>query len=157
MLHRHLAIPLLCLSCASIVLGQEQQPGKLEPHELKFAELLTNATLIGTFSNDSRPDTAPRPEKYVIQSATKHEGDVWIIHSRIVYGDNNVVVPVPVQVKWAGDTPMIQLTDQSIPPLGSGFTARVLFYDNQYAGTWKHGKVGGQMWGKVERSAEQKN
>jgi hypothetical protein len=34
------------------------------------------------------------------------------------------------------------------------FTVRVFFYDNQYAGTWlAGGKVGGHMFGKIERSS----
>jgi hypothetical protein len=32
------------------------------------------------------------------------------------------------------------------------FTARVLFYEDRYAGTWQHGKVGGHMFGKIEKA-----
>ena len=30
--------------------------------------------------------------------------------------------------------------------------ARVFFYGDRYAGTWQHGKVGGHMWGRIERT-----
>ncbi len=44
---------------------------------------------------------------------------------------------------------MVSLTDLTIPGLGT-FTARVLFYEDRYAGTWQHGKVGGHMFGKIQ-------
>ena len=45
----------------------------------------------------------------------------------------------------------MSLTNLTIPVLGT-FTARVMFYGNRYAGTWQHGKVGGHMWGTIERA-----
>jgi hypothetical protein len=58
-------------------------------------------------------------------------------------------MPVPVTIEWAGDTPMITLTEQTVEGLGT-FSARVLLYDGLYAGTWKHGQFGGHMWGRIE-------
>ena len=58
---------------------------------------------------------------------------------------------IKVPVKWAGDTPVICVTNKAIPGFGT-FNARVLFYDNQYVGTWSSAKHGGQMWGKIERT-----
>jgi hypothetical protein len=145
---------LTCLLLSRPGLAQETAP-ELSPDEQKFVELLTEATLVGKFSRDDRPDADPKAEKYSILSVKKQSDENWIVESRVVYGDVDVKVPVPVQVKWAGDTPVLQLTNQAIPLLGSGFTARVLFYDNQYAGTWKHGQVGGQMWGRIEKSTDE--
>jgi len=62
----------------------------------------------------------------------------------------DVTLPVVVPVAWAGDTPMVSLTDVSLPGLGEGFSARVLFYDERYAGTWDHGEYGGLMFGAIE-------
>jgi hypothetical protein len=42
------------------------------------------------------------------------------------------------------------LTDWEIPTLGT-FTCRVLFYGDRYAGPWQHGKVGGLMYGRIEK------
>ena len=62
--------------------------------------------------------------------------------------------PLPLEVKWAGnDTPMITLTDLTILNQGP-FSARVLFYNGKYAGTWSHGKVGGHMFGKIVKIEE---
>jgi hypothetical protein len=54
-------------------------------------------------------------------------------------------------MKWIDDTPVVALTNYTIPTLGS-FTARVFFYDDRYAGTWQHGKeIGGHLYGKITR------
>ncbi|HVR28759.1 MAG TPA: hypothetical protein VMS86_04430, partial [Thermoanaerobaculia bacterium] len=65
------------------------------------------------------------------------------------YGTQEHTLPVPVAIEWAGSTPMITMTEQTVPGLGT-FTARVLLYDGLYAGTWKHGQFGGHMWGRIE-------
>ena len=71
---------------------------------------------------------------------------------RIKYGKLDTKLPVTVPLLWAGETPMVSLTDASIPGLGEGFSARVLFHDDRYAGTWQHGKVGGHMFGRIEKA-----
>ena len=70
----------------------------------------------------------------------------WVFNVSMSYGTQQHTMPVPVTIEWAGDTPMITMTEQTIPGLGT-FTARVLLYDGLYAGTWKHGQFGGHMWG----------
>ena len=123
--------------------------------EKKFAETLTNATLIGQFTDAARPDAPPREERYTISSVRKIMGDRWLINARIQYGGKDVTVPMLLPVKFADDTPMISLTDLNIPGLGT-YTARVLFYRDQYAGTWSGGKHGGHLWGRIERPAPEK-
>lgn len=125
--------------------------------EKEFAEKLSGSALVGRFSTDGRnADTPGRPERYELESVKKLEGqsDYWVFVARIKYGDNDVKVPLTLKVLWAGDTPMISLTDFTIPGLGT-FTARVMFYGDRYAGTWQHGKVGGHMWGTIEQPAEE--
>jgi hypothetical protein len=61
-------------------------------------------------------------------------------------------IPVVVPMKWNGDTPMIMMTDTSLPGLGT-FTVRLFFYGDYYAGTWQHGAVGGHMSGRIEKQA----
>ena len=129
---------------------------KLSPAEQKFADLLTKAAMVGTFTVDNKSASQPKPERYTIDAVYKLNEETWVVQARITYNDVDVPVPVPVQVKWAGDTPVIQVTNLVIPGLGSQFTARVMFYETRYAGTWSHGQVGGHMWGQVERSEEEK-
>jgi len=61
-----------------------------------------------------------------------------------------VSVPVPVQVKWAGDTPVIILDKVTIPGMGT-YSARVLVYEKTYAGTWSAGDHGGMLHGLIKK------
>lgn len=111
--------------------------------EAEFEKMLTNATLAGKFSMGERVSE----DRYQISKATHLAGDNWLIHARI--GKHDLSVPVPVKVRWAGDTAVLMLTDVGLPGMGT-YTARVLFYRNQYAGTWGSQKHGGEMWGRIE-------
>ncbi|MBI1345299.1 hypothetical protein GC163_03335 [bacterium] len=117
--------------------------------EKAFAEKLTKATLVGNFSVVGKENN--RPERYEIDSAEKLEEDNWLITARIKYGQNDVKVPIAVKVYWADDTPIISLTNITIPGLGT-FTSRVMFYGDRYAGTWQHDAVGGHLWGVIEKT-----
>ncbi|HEX4144356.1 MAG TPA: hypothetical protein VHY91_12680 [Pirellulales bacterium] len=122
-----------------------------EDLEQKFAQALSGATLAGHYTVDGRSG-APSEDRYSISKVTKLEGEVWKFDVRIVYGQHDVTLPLPLTVKWAGDTPVITLTDLAIPGLGT-YTARVLIYRGQYAGTWSAGDHGGELWGRVEKPA----
>jgi hypothetical protein len=120
--------------------------------EKKFAEDMSGVVFAGSFSmtNSAGKESPAEMEKYTITRATKANDDYWIFQVRIQYGGHDVKIPLKLQVKWAGDTPMITLTDLTIPGLGT-FTSRVLIYGDRYAGTWQHGKVGGHLWGRLEK------
>lgn len=113
--------------------------------EKEFAAKLTNVKLVGSFTNK---DGEPRKDSYTILRAAKGEGDEWAITAKIEYKGLALPVEMKLPVKWAGDTPVISLTNKAIPGFGV-FTARVMFYGDEYAGTWSGGKHGGLMWGKV--------
>lgn len=124
--------------------------------EKKFTDQLTKSVLTGQFSVDGKPaGDVPRTERYEIESLQKTKSGRWVITSRIQYGKHDVKVPIMLDVFWAGDTPVISLTDVTIPGMGT-FTARVMFYGDRYAGTWQHGKVGGHLWGKVGKQESSK-
>ncbi|TWT49957.1 hypothetical protein KOR42_37750 [Thalassoglobus neptunius] len=144
---------LLFSAFASISAAQDAVRPELTEAEQAFVEQMTESVLVGQFSVDGRSDRTPKPERYAIQSVTKTGDDNWIVQARITYGKYDLPVPVPVQVIWAGDTPVLQVTDLKIPLMGEGFTARVMFYKDRYAGSWYHGKVGGHMWGSIERQS----
>jgi hypothetical protein len=135
---------------------QKPAPVELNDREQAFVDQMDHCALVGTFTVDGRDDKPARPERYEINGATKIRDDNWLIHARIVYGEIDVVVPVPVRMNWAGDTPVLSVTNLAIPLVGEQFTARLLFYDGRYAGTWAHGKVGGHMMGKIEKTGTDK-
>ena len=115
--------------------------------EKQFSQMMTGVTLVG-HSTRLNKDGIAGDENYVIEDVSKVTGETWLIHSRIQYGTHEVPVFVPVTIKWAGDTPVITMTDLSIPGMGT-YTARVLLYRGQYAGTWSGKKGGGQIFGKI--------
>ena len=118
-----------------------------------FEEMLHGVKLTGRFSIVGRDEgRASNEEEYFITRVTKStEGDYWVFNARIKYGDKDYSVPLPIEVKWAGDTPVVTLTDFTI--LGQGpFSARVVFYDGKYAGTWSHGEVSGHLIGTFEKA-----
>ncbi len=116
----------------------------------KFSRLLTGAKLVGQFTIDGLPLSALKPETYEISKVEKAaEGDYWTITARIKYGEHDMEVPIMLEVKWAGSTPVITLDNLTIPGFGT-FSSRVLFHRDRYVGTWQHGDKGGHMFGHVE-------
>ncbi|MCH8293334.1 5'-methylthioadenosine/adenosylhomocysteine nucleosidase [Candidatus Poribacteria bacterium] len=128
------------------------QPNALTPYEKEFQEMLSGSTLVGHFTMTGQENKTPREEKYTIKKVSKMRDNVWLFVVRVQYGNRDVTVPLPLEVQWAGDTPMVTLTDVELPRLGT-YTARVLFYRNQYAGTWSGGDHGGQLFGRIIKTA----
>jgi hypothetical protein len=121
--------------------------------EKKFADDLSGVVFAGNYSvTVAGKETPAQMEKYTISrvSKVKDKEDSWLFVTRIQYGKTDLEVPLALQVKWAGDTPVITLTNFTIPALGT-FTARVMIYGDRYAGTWQHGKTGGHLWGTIEK------
>ncbi len=113
--------------------------------EKQFAESMSGVTLVGRFSGHGKD---LKEDRYEIESVSKIQGNLWLFKARILYEKHDVTVPLPLVVEWAGDTPVITLTDVSVPGLGT-FTARILIYRGEYAGTWRGKTAGGQMFGRV--------
>lgn len=119
--------------------------------EKNFKELLTDCVFEGHWCMVNNGKLSEeKSEKYTITGATKSGQDVWLIYAKIQYRGKEVSVPVPVQVKWAGDTPVITLDKVSIPGMGT-YSARVLVFDKTYAGTWSAGDHGGMLHGLVQK------
>lgn len=119
----------------------------------KFAEYMTGASLKGRFTITGRGDKMPE-ETYTISKCEKlPEGNLYRFTARIQYGDTDTELPMDIPVEWAGDTPIISLTKMWLPGLGT-FSARVLIYQDTYAGTWIHDDVGGQMFGAIVKDAK---
>ena len=116
--------------------------------------MLSDVTLIGHFTlvGQEKQD-ALHEEKYTIEKISKMSGDRWLFSTRVQYAGRDVTVPLPLEVKWAEDTPIITLTDMELPQLGT-YTARVLIYRGQYAGTWSSEKHSGHLFGKIIKNSE---
>ena len=142
---------LILLSVAIAVSGCSKKVVTTQDQlDQKFAAMMKGVTLAGRSTRLS-DDKIIGEEKYVIEGVTKLVGDTWLFRSRLQHDGTDIPLPIPVTIKWAGDTPVITLTDLSIPGMGT-YTARVLLYRDQYAGTWSGKDHGGQIFGKIVRN-----
>ena len=139
---------------------QAQQPSADKPAasttdltalEKTFAETMSGAVMTGSFTVTGKADKKLSEEKYTLAKVSKLKDDYWLFSVRIQYGDKDATLPLPLEVKWAGDTPMITLSKMQIPGFGT-FTARVLIYENHYAGYWSGGDHGGHLFGTIEKA-----
>ncbi len=128
--------------------------GKVEPamqaRFAKFEKLLTGSKFQGSFTLDGKPLKDLNEETYEIEKVAKMpEEDLWSITARIKYGNKDYKVPVPIYVKWAGETPVLTMDKMTIPGYGT-FSARVVLHVDKYAGTWQHDDKGGHLFGHIE-------
>lgn len=138
---------LLVLLALLLAACTAKPPTPQDDLDRRFTAMMNGVTLAGGSTMNGR--TLTGEDKYVIDSVSKVTGETWLIHSR--FGSHNLPIPVPVTIKWAGDTPVITLTDLAIPGVGT-YTARVVLYGDQYAGTWSGKNVSGQIYGKIVRN-----
>ncbi len=152
---------LFCLLTCSVAVAQDSPPTKpaeptQEELEQKFSAKLSGATLVGQFTVSDVNDGKPlAQDKYQLGKVYKLPNGLWSFEARIQYGEHDVKLPLALPVKWAGDTPVISVTKVTFPGLGT-YSARVLFYDDSYAGTWSGSTHGGEMWGKIVREDVEK-
>ena len=142
--------PALAQEAAAPVTETEATDGDDEAARFAaFTKAMTNVKLVGRFTIAGDDDKDPIRDEYTISSVAKvGEADLWVVSARIRYGSVDLTVPVPVEVKWAGKTPVITLDNVTIPGLGT-FSSRVVIDGSLYAGTWQHDAVGGHMFGRI--------
>jgi hypothetical protein len=152
-------IPLLILLSLSSARADDPPLAEMSDLEKAFAKSLSGAELVGYSTRDDKDVGKLTPDRYTIEEAVKVNAKQWRIKAGFKVGEVVLVFPLLLDVEWAGDTPVITLTDFAIGPLGT-FTARVLFYRGRYAGTWSHGAtdggnvVGGQIFGSIVRKGD---
>jgi hypothetical protein len=133
-----LLVSILLVGC-----GRKSAPSP----ETQFERMMTGAALVGRSTLDGKEGLSGE-ERYSIDRVTRLTGDVWMFQARMKLEGHEIPVPIPVTVKWAGDTPVIEVTDIGIPGMGT-YTARVVLYRDRYAGTWSGKDHGGQLFGTI--------
>jgi hypothetical protein len=135
-------------------IGAAVPVASLDARERAFVERMQNVVLEGSFTIGG-PQTVPKADRYEIAGVEKVGANLWRFSARMVHEGMDLTLPIVVPMEWVGDTPVVMLTDYTIPSVGT-FTARVFFYDDRYAGTWQHGDgVGGHLFGRIDRSPDQ--
>src|SRR5580704_12002357 len=130
----------------SAAFAQDKQPA-LSAQEKDFEQSMSGVTLVGHYSKEG--STGLTDDKYIVDKVTKLKDGMWQFDARVSYGGQDIKMPLPLRVEWAGDTPVIELTDESVLGMGK-FTVRIVLYRGAYAGTWSSAKGhGGQMFGKI--------
>ena len=131
-------------------IGSVVKTASLPDLERQFTERMRDVSLVGSFTVAGREKGAPRADRYDIASVEKVGDNLWRFNASMQCCGVNGAIPIVVPMQFNGDTPMIMMTDTSLPGLGT-FTVRVFFYGDRYAGTWQHGAVGGLMSGRIEK------
>jgi hypothetical protein len=123
--------------------------------EERFKMLFTNATLSGRWAR--RKDGVLGEERagdnYTILSVVKRDGENWTVNAKMKYRDKELILPVPVRMKFAGDTAVLIVEDLGIPG-GGTYTARLLIFERTYSGTWKDQRGGGMLYGTIANQPE---
>jgi hypothetical protein len=137
-------------------IGSIVDPASLPAAEREFAERMRNVTLVGTFTVTGHEGRTPEPDRYAIESVEKVGDDLWRFNASMdCCGLQGRTLPIAVPMRWVGDTPVIMMTDTSMPGIGT-FTVRLFFYGDRYAGTWQHGDEGGHLSGLIEQQTPAK-
>ena len=129
-----------------------QQPApavEMTAAEKEFQQTMTNVTLVGYFTVGDGKEL--RDDRYVIDRVTKVKDGLWQFVARIQYNKKDIPVTINVPVFFAGDTPVMSLTRQSIEGMGT-YDTRLVIYKGGYAGTWGGGAGGGKMFGNIVKN-----
>jgi hypothetical protein len=131
-------------------IGSVVDPASMTDVERQFTERMRDVALVGSFTIAGRESREPRADRYDITSVEKVGDNLWRFNASMNCCGVNGAIPIVVPMRFNGDTPMIMMTDTSLPGVGT-FTVRVFFYGDRYSGTWQHGAVGGHMSGRIEK------
>jgi hypothetical protein len=135
-------------------IGSAVDPGSLTDLERQFTDRMRDVSLVGTFTIAGRDDRQAQLDRYDIRNVEKVGDDLWRFNASMDCCGVSGPIPIVVPMRWHGDTPIIAMTDTTLPGVGT-FTVRLLFYGDRYAGTWQHGPVGGHMSGRIEKQTGQ--
>ena len=140
---------ILCTSFSAHAQSPATQPTvDHQKLEANLEKTLSNAVLVGHYDVDGQRGPL-KEDHYTLGTVKKMAGDLWLIPARIQYGQQDVTVPIMVPILWAGDTPIITVTDMGLPGMAK-YTARVMIYGDRYVGTWSAGpRHGGILFGRV--------
>src|SRR5262245_5921770 len=97
-----------------------EKPLPIDPEE-RFKTLFTKAVLSGRWAplKDGELGEERTGDKYTIASAAKGSGDNWTVNVKMKYRDQEIVMPIPVQMKFSGDAAILTVDNLAIPGGGT--------------------------------------
>ena len=107
-------------------IGTAMDPAQLPELERQFIEQMRGVSMVGKFTIAGQEDRPARADRYDISSVEKVGEDRWRFNALI--GEKNVTLPVTVTMRWVDNTPMIMLTDMTIPTMGTFSGMRVFLW-----------------------------
>lgn len=149
---RSVLLVLFMLVSVRVAAADDPAPTQAE-REAALAKMLSGATLEGSFTASGGDNTKLTSDKYTLGEVKNVGGNNWTFPARIQYSDKDFTLPLTLPIEWAGDTPVVVVDNVGIPGLGT-FSARVLFYNDHYAGYWEHGEVSGNLFGRIHRAKQ---
>lgn len=138
---------LIAVLILGVLPAAAQAPVALTAQEKEFQDSMTNV-MEGGATRDGKEGVSS--DKYNIVKVEKTGPDAWTFHVKVNMKGTELVLPLPIDMKWAGDTPVISITDKTLPGMGT-YTARVVIYRGNYAGTWSGAHGGGKVFGKLTK------
>lgn len=130
-------------------------PADRAERERQLAENLSGTTLIGFMGRNhkGRIEAVAADAGYRLGKVEKNPAGLWRFDYFMPGTDTLFDMP-PVAVEWAGEIPVIVITEIAIPGKAGTFSARILIDGDQYSGTWSDGKSRGCMFGAIVRERE---
>jgi hypothetical protein len=106
--------------------------------ETNFVAMLKNATLKGTWAPVQQAQLGPsrKDDDYRIARVEKKDGDKWMLVYLVNHQGKEIEYPMPVTVKFAGDTTVLILDNVRAGRDKANWSARVMFHENVYTGRW---------------------
>jgi len=131
-----------------------QKPLPADPEE-RFKALFTKSYLSGRWAplKAGALGEEKTGDKYCIVSVIKGSGDNWTVNVKMKYRDQEVVMPIPVQMRFVGDVAILEVNNLATPG-GGTYTARLLIYERTYSGAWKGQRGGGMIYGTITNEPE---
>lgn len=129
-------------------------PPAVTEREKALVDRLVGSTLEGRFTvADDEDVRVAGTDSYEIRTMVKMSADVWMITGRVRYEGKDVIVPVPMQLSWAGQVAVLTLPRTKLPGLGA-YGATLMIDGSHYAGTWTGGDKGGHFFGSIRKPVE---
>lgn len=125
--------------------------------EERFIAMLQDATLNGSWAPvlQGKLGAEHGDDSYKIARVEKSAQGKWSVVSIFSVQGRDVEFPIPASVRFAGDTAVLILDNVRAGPGKANWSARVMFFDDVYAGRWwetSNKEHGGTISGMITRA-----